>query len=180
MVHRKLAEFDGRSAVSTWLFGICINVARARRRARGVAQPAEPLPEDAQSHYRRRGSSADDGRICAPVVPLPGRPWDWRPTSLDELRDSSVARSRTLRAPQDLSIHARDDAELDAFRAGSVALVVGGAGAEALAIRGSHERERARLALQRALRQAGARAPVFERRDLETAPLDRSPALALR
>ena len=50
VVHRKLPEFDGRSRITTWLFGICLRVVTNQRRRAWFRfeRPADTLPERAE------------------------------------------------------------------------------------------------------------------------------------
>ena len=46
VVHRRYAEFEGRSAVKTWLFAIAVNVERNIRRVEGRRRCLVPLPAE--------------------------------------------------------------------------------------------------------------------------------------
>lgn len=48
VVHRRLTDFDGKSALSTWLFAIAFRVACDHRRKHKRASVTDPLDEDAQ------------------------------------------------------------------------------------------------------------------------------------
>ena len=68
VVHTKLASFEHRSQMTTWIYGICINVAQARRRRAHVRRElptdpqAMPLDETQHAHideaYERREAEA--------------------------------------------------------------------------------------------------------------------------
>jgi RNA polymerase sigma-70 factor (ECF subfamily) len=45
VAHRRLGQFQGRSAFKTWLFGILLNVVRRQRRTRRRDASHDPLPD---------------------------------------------------------------------------------------------------------------------------------------
>ena len=51
IVHRKLPTFEGRSALSTWIYGICVRVASDHRKRAHVRreQPTERVPDERHS-----------------------------------------------------------------------------------------------------------------------------------
>ncbi len=60
VVHRKLEEFEGRSRVETWLYGICMRVASDRRRRASQRWESLEHPEEEQSDPLQ---NADDEKL---------------------------------------------------------------------------------------------------------------------
>lgn len=71
VVHRRLAEFDGAAAITTWLFAIARGVASNRRRSdarrqRRLEQAPEPAPPvDPNDQLERRDAAAAVERFLA-------------------------------------------------------------------------------------------------------------------
>lgn len=130
VVARRLDEFEGRSKLSTWVYGIAVRVAKDHRRtrARGLrkhgALEAEPPPELAPSPERElervRGARAlhgildamdDDQREVFVLVDLEGLSVPEVATLLDLNTNTAYGRLRAARQAFDASVrrlHARE------------------------------------------------------------------------
>lgn len=107
VVHRRLAEFEGRSSIRTWLFGIVRNVSREARRSIRRKSP----------HDARPGALADP---------------DLLPASAEEQPDRIAERSAENRVLHELLDRLDDDkrevfilAELEQFSIPQIAEAVG-------------------------------------------------------
>jgi RNA polymerase sigma-70 factor, ECF subfamily len=118
VVHRKLEEFEGRSKVTTWLFGICTRVAADRRRLAA-------------------------GRYEVPVEHGPGSPFDGTSTDDDPL---TLADQRRARATLDAILDRLPDEQRIVFSLFELEGMTGEEIAELLDVSVGTVRSRLRLA----------------------------------
>jgi RNA polymerase sigma-70 factor, ECF subfamily len=85
---RNLDKFEGRSSLKTWIFGIAMNLARARRRKEARILPFASLWSRDDSDKQRR--TVDPSRFGADGL------WSSRPDSWSNVPESKVLSIETL------------------------------------------------------------------------------------
>lgn len=120
VVHRRLPEFEGRAAITTWLFAIARRVASTHRRARTT----DPMPEaepagasDTFAAFSRAQAAAtvmsildtldEDKRIVFALVELEGLSVPEVARMLDLNLNTAYSRLRLARHAFELAVRAR-------------------------------------------------------------------------
>lgn len=122
VVHRRLPEFEGRAAITTWLFAIARRVASAHRRKAGDTR-TEPLadeppsPADTFAAFSRAQAAAtvmaildtldEDKRIVFALVELEQMSVPEVARMLDINLNTAYSRLRLARAAFELAVRAR-------------------------------------------------------------------------
>jgi RNA polymerase sigma-70 factor (ECF subfamily) len=123
VVHRRLPEFEGRSAITTWLFAIARRIASAQRRKGGKDGRTEPLadepagPTDTFAAFSRAQAAAtvlsildtmdEDKRVVFALVELEQLSVPEVARMLDLNLNTAYSRLRLARQAFELAVRAR-------------------------------------------------------------------------